>query len=238
MIAALSFLTVFGRGSRPDDRTLRWFPPVGALIGLAVGGVWWAASQAFDPLLAACLVVAADLAITGMLHLDGVADSADGLLPHLPKERRLAVMAEPTAGAFAVVTVAMVLVLRTAAFAGAAVDAVAIAGIWCASRSLMAVIATSLPYARPGGGLASAFTGGTSRGWGRLAPVLGVVAGSAALVATAGWAGAGGSAGLLAGTGAVVALARQRLGGFTGDVLGAAGVLGETAALVVLAARW
>lgn len=234
MRRALAFLTLAGSGQSPDARTLRWFPVVGALIGLVVGGAWWGADRVLPPLLAAAVVVVVDLVLTGMLHLDGVADSADGLLPHLDRERRLAVMAEPTTGAFAVTAVAGVLLLRTAALASRPADVGLLVAIWAASRSVMAGVATTRPYARPGG-LASSFLGD------RVAPVLAAVGIAAATVlagVAAGRAGVGAIVGLVLVSIAIVALAQRRLGGFTGDVLGAVGVLGETVALVVAAARW
>ena len=221
MRSALAFLTPLGGSRLPTARTAAWFPVVGLVIGGAVGLVWDGAGQWWAPGVAAALAVAADLALTGMLHMDGVVDSADGLLPHLPRDRRLAVMAEPTVGAFGVVTVVAVLLVRWTALASAAPDIVAVAGLWCVSRSLMAGVMVWVPYARPGG-LATAFGRG-----GGVAAVVGVVVGGA----LAGWA----TFGLLAGV-AVVVLAHRRLGGYTGDVLGAAGVLTETAGLVVLAA--
>jgi adenosylcobinamide-GDP ribazoletransferase len=234
VIGALGFLTVFGRAAVPDGRTLRWFPVAGALIGLTVGGIWWAADQVFPLLVVAVIVVAADLAITGLLHVDGLADSADGLLPPLERDRRLAVMADPSAGAFAVAVVVVVLALRVAAFGSLAVDVALVAGIWCASRSAMATVALTRPYVRPGG-LASSFLGD---GPARPLSVLGVGAGVTVAAATAGWAGLAGGVALVLGVVAVTALAHRRIGGFTGDVLGAAGLLGETLALVVATARW
>src|SRR2546430_15871112 len=76
-------------------------------------GVWWAIEGQLGALAAAALVVTADLALTGALHFDGLLDSADGLLPHLRPERRLAVMADPHVGAFAVAVGAGALLLRT-----------------------------------------------------------------------------------------------------------------------------
>lgn len=234
MLQALAFLTVAGTGATPDGRTMRWFPLAGALVGLVVGGSWWLADQAFPPLLAAAIVVGVDLAVTGMLHVDGLADSADGLLPHLERERRLAVMADPTTGAFAVTVVAFVILVRVTAFASRPVDVGLIVGLWCASRSAMALVALTRPYARPGG-LASSFLGD------RLAPglaVAGIVVGGAIATASDGRAGLAATVALVVGAALVVALAQRRLGGFTGDVLGALGVVGETLALVVAAARW
>lgn len=236
MIRALAFLTVMGRASPPDPSTLRWFPFAGALIGAMAGALWWGASQLWPPALAAALAVVADLAITGMLHLDGLTDTADGVLPpHLDESRRLAVMAEPTVGAFGVGVAVLVLLVRWAAFASLTPDVVLVGGLWCVARTLMAVVVRLVPYAREGGGLASAFVG--SRSWMGLALVgltlglgMGFVAG-----------GAGGAAAVVIATTAgagVIALGVSRLGGYTGDVLGAAGMMAETVGLVVAAARW
>lgn len=139
-----------------------------------------------------------------------------------------------------------------------------LAGLWCLSRTTMAVIARSQPYARGDNGLARAFQDparnpsaqdpsapsaqdpsardpSTRRGGGARHRVwlgAGVIAAGALL---AGWrVGPGlasGAAALVAAT-AVTALARRRIGGYTGDVLGASGVLAETAGLLVAAARW
>ncbi len=234
MRRALAFLTIAGTGRPPDGRTMRWFPLAGAIIGLVVGCTWWAADQAFPPLLAAAIVVLVDLTITGLLHVDGLADSADGLLPHMDRDRRLAVMTDPTTGAFAVAAVAVVIVVRVVAFGSRPVDIGLIVGLWCVSRSAMALVALTRPYARPGG-LATAFLGD------RLAPglaVAGILAGGVLATATDGRAGLAATVAFLVGAAAVVAFAQRRIGGFTGDVLGALGLVGETLALVVAAAKW
>src|SRR5581483_7874108 len=64
---AVTFLTPFGPAATPTPAALAWFPVVGAVIGLLLGGVWWAAEAAMGPLPAAAVVVAADLAFTGAL---------------------------------------------------------------------------------------------------------------------------------------------------------------------------
>ena len=81
MRRALAFLTPLGGAAVPDRRTLSWFPLAGGAIGVAVGGVWWGAERLWPPAVAAALTIAADLALTGLLHIDGLVDSADGLLP-------------------------------------------------------------------------------------------------------------------------------------------------------------
>src|SRR5713226_7884602 len=117
MREALAFLTVVGRPTTPTPRAWRWFPVVGAAIGAAVGSVWWLADHAFPVLLAAALTVAFDLAITGLLHVDGLADAADGLLPHASRDRRLEIMRTPGIGAFGAAVLGVTLVARTAALA-------------------------------------------------------------------------------------------------------------------------
>jgi adenosylcobinamide-GDP ribazoletransferase len=237
MRRALSFLTPFGGAAEPAPSALAWFPAVGALIGLGVGAVWWAARQAWPSPAAAAIALIADAALTGMLHLDGLADAADGLLPPLPRARRLEVMADPRLGAFGAAGLATVLLARFGALASMMPSALAMAGLWSGSRTAMAVTARAVPYARPGG-LASAFRGPAILA----SPVfLGLAGGLLAAGLAFAGRGAHGLAAVgaeAAGAGAVVLLAWRRLGGFTGDVLGAAAVVGETAGLLTLAGRW
>ena len=165
---ALGFLTVAGGAAAPVPAATAWFPLVGLLVGCTIGVVWWAAALAFPPAVAAGVVVAADLALTGMLHLDGLADSADGLLPPLPRDRRLAIMRSPEVGAFGVAAVVTTLGLRWAALAALvapdgnvpAQRVLLLGGLWAASRALMAGTLLLLPYARPQGGLAARFRSG------------------------------------------------------------------------------
>jgi adenosylcobinamide-GDP ribazoletransferase len=235
MKRALAFLTPLpvGTAEPPDRRTLAWFPVVGALIGVLLGSAWWAAERVWPAAVAAALVIAADLALTGMLHYDGLIDSADGLLPHLSRERRLDVMREPDVGAFGVATAVVVVGLRFAALASMPPNVLLLAGIWCASRTAMAVISGVLPYVRAHG-LATSVVGGAWRPIG----LYGLIA-SVSLGAVAGgrWHEAAVASTFL-GAWAVARFARSRVGGYTGDVLGAAGLVGETVALVVASAKW
>jgi adenosylcobinamide-GDP ribazoletransferase len=233
MRGAVGFLTIVGGAAAPDRRSAAWFAPVGAVVGLVVGAVWWTAGELWPPLLAATLAVAADAALTGMLHLDGLSDSADGLLPPLDRARRLDVLSDPRAGVFGVVTVVLVLGLRVAALAALDPDPLLLAGLWGAARAAMGVALAIVPYARPGGGLASAFADTPL-----VAPVVGGAVALVLVPVAIGWPGLAAAGALVAGSAAVLLLARARLGGYTGDVLGAAGVVGETCALVVAAARW
>lgn len=229
-MSALAFLTVLGSSRPPQARTLWWFPVVGALIGAGMAGAHWGAHQLWGPMVAGAIVVAADLALTGALHLDGLADSADGLLPHMDRPRRLAVMAEPDIGAFAIAVVVPVLMLRWAVLAEPDIEPVAFVAIWASSRTMAAIIPALVPYARPDG-LAAPFRAGSRRWLGLwLAPA------AAMLITARGLSGAVAAAAAMATAAAVVSLARRRLGGFTGDVLGAVILLSETTALLVVVA--
>ncbi len=239
---AVAFLTPVGGGRAPSPEALGWFPAVGASMGLALGGVWWAASLVWPAPVAAAVVVVADLGLTGMLHFDGLVDAADGLLSHLERQRRLDVMADPRAGAFGVGAAAAALLVRWSALSALPPRPLLLAGLWCASRTSMAVVVRTRPYARASG-LASAFLPGQPAKEAQAAPgtVTLAIAGLAGSLALAG--AASGLGGLMAVGGltlaavAVTALAQRRLGGFTGDVLGAAGLVGETVGLAVAAAR-
>jgi adenosylcobinamide-GDP ribazoletransferase len=235
----VSFLTSFGGARSPGPSTFDWFPLVGAALGLALGGLWWLSVRAWPYPVAAAVVVAADLGVTGMLHFDGLVDSADGLLAPMAPGRRLAVMADPGVGAFGLAVGATVLLVRWATLSALRPGILLLAGLWCLSRTAMAVIARSLPYARGESGLARAFQAPPSpRGWHRVWLAGGVALAGGLL---AGWRlgpGLASGAAALVAAAAVAALARRRIGGFTGDVLGACGVLAETAGLLVAAARW
>jgi adenosylcobinamide-GDP ribazoletransferase len=211
---------------------------VGALIGLALGTEWWLAARWWPPAVAAGLVVAGDLALTGLLHVDGLIDTADGLLPHLDRDQRLAVMAKPDVGAFGVAVAIAVIGLRFAALASMAPNVLLLAGGWAASRTSMVIIAGVLPYAREHG-LASSFHeghGGLGPAWRPIA-LYGLI-GSVSLGALSGSRlNELAVAAAFVGAGAVALFAKRRIGGYTGDVLGAAAVVGETLALVIAAAR-
>ena len=233
MREAWGFLTILGGATPPTRRAWRWFPLVGAVIGALVGTVWWATGEVLAALPAAACAVAADLALTGMLHVDGLADSADGLLSHAERARRLEIMRRPEIGAYAVAVVVVVLIARVAAFSARPASVVLVIALWCASRTVAAVAPAWLPYAREEG-LASDMLGGRAQHW----PALFLFAAGAIAWLGIGIAGAAAVAGVVLVAAAVLLLARSRLGGFTGDVLGAAILLGETVGLLVAGARW
>lgn len=231
VMGAVAFLTVAGRGQVPQVRALWWFPLVGAGLGGVLAAVHWGAGELWPLLVVGILVVAADLVLTGGLHLDGLADSADGLLPHMERDRRLAVMARPDVGAFAIAAVVVVVAARWAALSIDGIESLALIPIWAGSRAVVAMIPAIVPYARPGG-LAAPFLDGA-----RLWLALWLAPAVAALVLIEGVSGAVAAGVMVVASGGVVALAWRRLGGFTGDALGAAIMVAETAALLTLVAN-
>ena len=236
---AIGFLTTLPVPSHdlaPDAmrRAAPWFPLVGLGIGALLAGVAWAASWLFPPAVTAVLVVALWAALTGALHLDGLADCGDGLLPPVSRERRLEIMRDPRVGAFGVTALVLVLLLKTAALASLAVTwpALLLAPLW--ARWLL-LVAARRPSARPGGMGAS------------LGPVLDArrlaLAALLPIVLTGGvgvwhWPviAATGTA-LLASLG-VLWLAQRRLGGVTGDVFGAVVEVSEAVFVCVACVRW
>jgi adenosylcobinamide-GDP ribazoletransferase len=239
MRSALGFLTIAGRPSPPSAAALPWFPIFGALIGLAIGGIWMGAHHDWPLGVAAAITLAADAVVTGGLHWDGLADSGDGLLPPLSPDRRLEAMADPQVGAFGVLTVVVVVLLRFAALSAGPVGVWIIAALWCASRTAVALAVLLGRYARADG-MASAF-----RDHGRSRVRGPVVVGAIGLVISVPLAlldrpshGAAALGAELLTIGLLGWLASRRLGGYTGDILGAQIVLGETVGLLLWSARW
>lgn len=242
MKQAVSFLTVLGRAGAPDSRTMSWFPLVGVGVGGIVGAIWWAAGRLWPAAVAAVIAVAVDAGVTGGLHLDGLADAADGLLPPVPTARRLEIMADPRVGAFGAVALVLVLALRSVSLAASVARPLVVVGLWCGSRTLMAVVARSLPYAHRERGTVSVFVDQRREAGASVAARYGAAAyGFGAAVALAvlgvGVRGVTIVAAEIVAALAVVWFGQRRLGGYTGDVLGASGVIGETVGLLVLVAR-
>jgi adenosylcobinamide-GDP ribazoletransferase len=223
--AALGFLTPLGGARTPSVRALPWFPLVGALVGLGVGGAWWGGTAVWSPAVGGALAIVADLALTGMLHHDGLGDSADGLLPHLTRERRLEVMRQPDIGAYGVAAIGAALLLHFALLSSMRVDVALLVVLCATTRGFAAVVLACRPYARPGG-LAELFRGRSPSAWAAATIALLALTVSEPLAAVA----------ALASFVAVVALGERRLHGYTGDVLGAAIVVAQTAGIMAAAA--
>lgn len=236
---AFAFLTVVparfreGEVTEADVAASRYAFPV---VGVAIGSVLAALSLALSsgrtaPMLASFLLVASWAVLTGGRHLDGLADSSDGLFLKDSPERRLVAMRAPHVGSFGILAMVLVVLGKTAALAPlpGRRRALAVLGAAAVGRTLILVASGLAPYARRDGTgriLVEATTVIDS-----LWSVVGILALGAIL---------GGEVGLVAGVVALVVawglthLAQQKLGGVTGDILGAIVELGELAYLVIL----
>jgi adenosylcobinamide-GDP ribazoletransferase len=238
-LAAVTFLTRVPIGRRVElgaadvARGAALFPLVGAGIGAAAGVVATLAVHVLPPLAAGGLAVAAAALFTGGLHLDGLADTADGL-GGSSRERALAIMRDHRIGSFGAIALFLDLIVRAGVTGGLAKHDFAVAALAAAgacSRAVGPLLAATLPYARPDEG-ANAF----ADGWPWPAVAIAAALGLALPLVLLGVDGlaAAGAAALLA---LALGLFFYRwLGGVTGDCLGAAVELAETLALVVLLA--
>jgi adenosylcobinamide-GDP ribazoletransferase len=220
---------------------LPWAPLVGLVLGVVATALGWAAAEAASPLVGAVVGIAALAALTRGLHLDGLADTADGLGPLRGRERALEVMRSGDVGPFGVATLVLTLLLQVACLGqllGTDGGWLALPVATVAARVAMAAAGlVGVPVAA-GSSLGSAVAGTVSRRWlaGTVLLVLAATAGAAqltgglphawrlAVAVVAGW----GAAALLS------RRARTRLGGVNGDVMGATGEV--TAAVVLLVA--
>ncbi|HEX9967607.1 MAG TPA: adenosylcobinamide-GDP ribazoletransferase [Solirubrobacterales bacterium] len=239
-LAAAAFLTRLPLGPKRDPgadalpRAAPVFPLVGAVLGLAVGGAAIGLAQVVPPLLAGLLAVALELILTGALHVDGLADSADGLGGR-DREHSLAIMRDHALGAYGASALTLDLAIKATALASLA-EAEALGPIVAAlalSRAAPLPLARLLPYAHADGGTGAVLAGriGTRS----------ILAGVGLALALALAAGAGGEAffivlGAAVATVAVGTLASRRFGGVTGDAMGAAVELSAACCLVIAVA--
>ena len=216
--AAVAFLTRVPVGSADDDpgRSVPWFPVVGALVGLVVAGLYAGALQLLPALPAAAIAVAAGVLLTGAFHEDGLADTAD---------------AHGTYGVSALVLVLVTRVGALSALGGWAALAVLPAAHALARAGSLSML-TAVPVATDEGlGALYAARAGRRRLWMAMAAGLAITLASvgpvlfpvAVLLASFGTAG-------------VTRIGSRRVGGITGDVLGAAEQIAETLVLLMGAA--
>jgi adenosylcobinamide-GDP ribazoletransferase len=225
LLAAMRFLTILPLpgtcGTRETDlaRSVPFFPIVGVLLGGFAALMAWAASLVAPSILAGAAVVVLLLTFSGGLHLDGLSDTADGLLSSRPRQQALEIMKDSHAGAMGVMAIVCVLLLKFASLASVRQE-----WFWraaclmpLAGRCTIVIHMALLPYVRPGG-LGSVFS--TDRRY------LAAVEASVVLLAAC-WVVLGAAGWVVAGTCFAVALGlaayfRHRIGGATGDTFGAA----------------
>lgn len=214
-------------------RCTPWFPLVGVLVGAMGALAWWLGASAGNALIGAIAAVAATALVTGAFHEDGLADTFDGLGGSPDRERALTIMKDSRIGAFGTVALVLVLLARIGALlslGGAAMAA--LIGAHALARLSSLPLIRWLPYARADGGTGKPFAGGvgdmgltaavaatallTLVLWGPSAVVVWLVV--ALLVGVTGW------------------WYYRRLGGITGDTLGATNQVVELGCYLVLVA--
>jgi adenosylcobinamide-GDP ribazoletransferase len=225
-------------------RSARYFPLVGVLVGIINVGVWWLASQRLPTAVAVGLTLALSALVTGAFHEDGFADVCDGFGGGGTAERVLEIMKDSRIGAYGAIGIALLLGLKwstlDALAVGTAVFAPLVIGAHLSSRSCAGALMWSLPYVRSDGASKSrsAVEGFTAREW-----LIGGIIGLAAFSPIAAWSLRESAAPVAwaLGAGAVSAAAtawaaarffRKRIGGHTGDCLGAVQQLTELAFLI------
>ena len=215
----------------PIRNAARHFGLIGALIGAITGAIWLLACTVLPPAAAAGLAVAAGLLLTGCLHEDGLADTFDALGTRASRERTLEIFRDSRIGTYGAAALVVAIGLRWALLASLPPweGALALVLSHATGRASMVVAAASSRATR-GDGLGSQFSGPGLRldaAWCVAVPL--------ALSIPAGWTGLLAlPTGILVGF-LVLACAERRIGGYTGDVLGAVGIAAELGALVVLA---
>jgi adenosylcobinamide-GDP ribazoletransferase len=241
---ALTTFTVLplapGRVDRSAARVAMILAPVvGALLGLVAGLVILVLRALDAPVLVlAGLAVALGAALTRGLHLDGLADTADGLGSYTATPRALAIMRSPEVGPFGVVAIVFAILLQVGALTGIAgrpvlaLLASVVAGLATGRLAVTWACRRGVAAARPDG--LGALVVGTTRRLDLALGCLGVALVAIPAVPGRPWQG---PLAVLVGLGATVLVHRhatKRLGGTTGDVLGALVEIGQTATLVGL----
>jgi adenosylcobinamide-GDP ribazoletransferase len=225
----LTVIPLPGRDCESKTKALPLFFLVGlcvAALHVLLAALFDAASQRLTLLLGLALCVL-NYGITGAFHLDGLADTADAFGMLRNRERTLAVLKDPHVGVYGAAAVVLAVLWRALVYSGLAEseNLAALFACFAASRALQGVMLSFLPYGRDGTGTGAPFTGHGKVGilcsaeyvlamglgclW--VGPVAGLAAGAGALAVVAG----------------VCTLYLRRIGGITGDAVGAATELFE-----------
>lgn len=225
MLTALALLTIIPVPAHENTtlgKSLAYFPLVGAILGTILALAFYFSAAIFPNPVPSALTLTLWVILTGALHLDAVADSGDGLLSTISRERRLEIMHDPRVGGFGVVAVVLVLILKFAAMQNIFFIFLApILGRWAMT------LAAAFPLARSDG-MAARFRNSFGRREIFISTMFAAIA-----------AGAFGWRGLMAWVAATIVtlgiarIAQKRLGGLTGDVYGAIGEVVEVTVLLV-----
>lgn len=238
---ALVFLTILPLATQPGSprelgRSMAFFPLIGLGLGLFLAGANYALGLFFPPSVCALLILLLLTFVTGALHLDGVADTADGMYGIRDRATRLRIMKDSRVGAMGVVALSSLLLLKVVTLT--ALPAVAQWSVLIAlpviGRWMMVALAVLAPYARSEGGTGGAFVEEAGR---RELFIATLILAAVLLFSFRLW----GLTLLAALSLAVILLERYfkaRLGGVTGDILGAVCEWSEAFFLLICSAAY
>lgn len=239
-LRALQFLTII-RVSKDLEMTeeqlggsMAWFPLVGLVLGLILAGVRYAVDMVLPSSVADVIAIIILVVLAGSLHLDGLADTVDGLAGGRDRERILAIMKDSRIGSFAVVALILVILLKVVALIEVPADmkyqtllVIPVLGRWST-----VVLASCFLYARSGPGVAQAFT----QFAGKKELLVSSLITAALMIGLFLWYGVL----IVAITGCFTMLFglffKRRIGGVTGDIMGAACELVEVITLLAMCA--
>lgn len=233
LAAAVSFLTRLpvGRFVRFDAadvaRSAGWFPAVGLLLGAICAGAALVLREHLPSLLVAVLLVALEALLTGALHFDGLADTADGFGGGKDREDVLRIMRDHSIGSYGGTALALLVALKTTAYA-----ALLAGGRWFPAilltptlgRWSILILTAALPYARQ--------TPSVVRDMAKSALIMGTLTVAAAIAGSRLWCAGAAAVAVMAVSACFGFYCHRRIGGITGDTLGANLQLCECAALV------
>lgn len=239
LLISLQFLTVFRVKKElsfdPTElgRSMYLFPVIGAIQGLILLFAWFVLSSLLPETVATALLVLILVLTNGGLHLDGFADTVDGLAGGKTPEDRLRIMKDSSTGAIGVVFVVLIILIKYLALLEMPYEAKtrALVAFPIVGRWAMVPLAAWLPYARPEGGLGLSFAG-----CGRAVFVKATVIASVMTALLFGLL----SLAIIAAIGVMLYLSarffRRKVGGVTGDIFGFHSEAAEVVFLVLVLA--
>lgn len=230
-LAAVQFLTIcpLPASIKIDEqvlgRSVTYFPVVGILLGAAAACLDYGLTYILPLPVVSTLVVIFMIAVSGALHMDGLADTADGFFSSRPRQQMLDIMRDSRTGPMGVIAIVCVLILKVTLL-----TAVPQSARWWvllltpfAGRSALLLMMAVIPYARTEGGLAAIFYAHRSR-----YDIVWIMVALAAIGwLVSGWAGLTAGLASFAFVLLLTAYVHAKIGGFTGDTLGAACELTE-----------
>jgi len=234
LVGAVTFLTrVPVRARRPPDLTaaVPWFPVVGALVGATVGGIAAGLWHVVPPLVAAAAAVLAGVLVTGAFHEDGLADTADAFAGGWEAGERIRILDDPLHGSYGVAALCGSILLRVVALGSLASPWAMFAGAVAAhalGRGAAVAMMGTVRVARPQG-LGADY----ARSLSPRRAAAGAAVGAAIATACLGWTVLPALGAALLAAGAMGWLTLRKIGGVTGDVLGATEQVVECLVLVV-----